>query len=218
MTPVRDLSTVAAALSRTVRASRLGAQLTLEALAKRASISKGMLVQVEHGRTNPSLATLCRLSHALGVSLPQLLDVAPRAAVQVIRRADNVVLWRGRRGGQGRMLAASEEPWPLELWDFRLAPSESYKADPQSPGTVEMVNVLSGHLALRVEEETVEAREGDTVVFRPEREHEYRNAGSEWLHVLLANVERGGKRASRHATTRRGRAFSSRGGSRRKER
>lgn len=190
MVPSRDHSVITAALSRNVRAMRLAEGLTLDALAARAGISKGMLVQVEQGRTNPSLATLCRLANALGVSLPQLLDIGPPAAVQVVRRTDNVVLWQGERGGEGRLLAASEEPWPLELWEFRLAPGDAYKADPQSPGTVEMVYVLAGHLTVRVEDESVQAPAGDTVMFRPDRDHEYRNAGTECVHILIANAER----------------------------
>jgi transcriptional regulator with XRE-family HTH domain len=190
MVPSRDPSAVTAALSRNVRAMRLEGGLTLDALAARAGISKGMLVQVDQGRTNPSLATLCRLANALGISLPQLLDVGPPVAVQVLRRDGNVVLWEGERGGEGRLLAASEEPCPLELWEFRLAPGDAYKADPQSPGTVEMVHVLAGHLTVRVEDESVEAPAGNTVVFRPDRDHEYRNAGDEWVHVVIANAER----------------------------
>ena len=218
MKPFRAPSTTVAALSRNVRALRLAGRLTLDALAARASLSKGMLVQVEQGRTNPSLATLCHLAQALGVSLPQLLEVGPRAEVRVVRRDDRVVLWKGKRGGQGRVLAASSEPWPLEMWEFRLAPSEAYRAEPQSRGTVEMIHVLAGRLALRLEDESVEARSGDTVVFRPEREHEYRNSGSSWLHVVLANVERGAKPASRRAIARRGEAPSADGRRRRDER
>ncbi len=189
MVPSRDPSAVTAALSRNVRAARLGERLTLEALAARAGISKGMLVQIEQGRTNPSLATLCRLANALGASLPQLLDVGPPAAVQVVHRDDNVVLWKGKRGGEGRLLAASKGPRSLELWEFHLAPGEAHKADPQPPGTVEMVCVLAGHLTMRVEDESVQAPAGDTVVFRPDRDHEYRNAGTEWVHMMIANVE-----------------------------
>lgn len=186
----RDPSAIAAALSRNVRALRLGRHLTLDALATQAGISRGMLVQVEQGRTNPSLATLCRLANALGVPLPQLLDVGKPALVRVVGRDDNVVLWEGENGGEGRMLTASDEPLPLELWEFRLAPGEEYKADPQSAGAVEMVYVLAGQLTLRVEDESVQAPAGQTIVFHPDRDHEYRNAGTEWVHMVIANVAR----------------------------
>ena len=189
--PARDPSAIAAALSRNVRALRLGKHLTLDALAMQAGISRGMLVQVEQGRTNPSLATLCRLANALGVPLPQLLDVGTPAMVQIVPSENNVVLWKGESGGEGRMLSASKTPCPLELWEFRLAPGELYKADPQSPGTVEMVYVLAGQLTLRVEDESVQAAAGHTVLFHPDRDHEYRNAGTEWVHMVIANVERG---------------------------
>lgn len=207
----RDPASVASALSANVRRLRLAERLTLDGLAARASISKGMLVQVEQGRTNPSLATLCHLATALGVSVAQLLEVGPRAALKVVRRDESVVLWKGGRGGEGRVLAASKAPRPLELWEFRLGPSEAYAAEPQAPGTVEMIHVLAGRLVVRVEEESVAAGAGDTVVFCPEREHEYRNAGSGWLRVVLANLEPGGKRASRRAARRRGRASPPRG-------
>lgn len=193
MASTRDASAIAAALSRNVRAQRLGKHLTLDALAKQAGISRGMLVQIEQGRTNPSLATLCRLTNALGVSLPQLLDVGKPSVVRVVRREDNVVLWQGEKGGEGRMLTASQEPSPLELWEFRLAPAELYAADPQLAGTVEMVYVLAGQLALQVDDESVQATAGDTVLFRPDRAHVYRNAGSDWVHMIIANVEQAQK-------------------------
>ena len=186
----RDPPAITAALSRNVRGLRRAQGLTLDALAARAGISKGMLVQVEQGRTNPSLATLCRLANALATSLPELLDVGPPAPVHVARRADSVVLWEAEEGGEGRLLAAAEEPCPLELWEFRLAPGAAYRADPQAPGTLEMVYVLAGQLTVRVEDESVQAPAGDTVVFRPDRDHEYHNAGTEWVHMLITNAER----------------------------
>ena len=38
-----------------------------------------MLVNVEQGATNPSIATLLRLSDALGIGLPALVDTADEA-------------------------------------------------------------------------------------------------------------------------------------------
>ena len=188
MVPPRDPSAVTAALSRKVRALRLGRRLTLDALAARAAVSKGMLVQIEQGRTNPSLATLCRLANALGVSLTQLLDVGPPDVVQVARRDDSVVLWEGEHGGEGRLLAGADEPRSLELWEFRLEPGETHQADPQSPGTVELVHVLAGHLTLCVGDESAEVPAGQTAVLRPDRDHHYRNAGTDGVRMLIVNV------------------------------
>jgi transcriptional regulator with XRE-family HTH domain len=188
--PGGDPSALRTALSRNVKNLRRAQDLTLESLATRAHISRGMLLQVEQGRTNPSLATLCRLANALNSSLAELLEVGPAPVVRVVRRADQVVLWKGDQGGEGHLLAASESPNPLEFWDFRLAPGESFAAESQPRGAVEMIHVHTGSLTMRVEDELVDAAAGDTVVFHPDRPHEYRNPGTDWLHLTIANVER----------------------------
>ncbi|HEV3465223.1 MAG TPA: helix-turn-helix transcriptional regulator, partial [Actinomycetota bacterium] len=58
---------------------------TLEDLATRAGISKGMLLQVEQARTNPSVATICRLATALGVSIASLVEAPEGPSARVVR-------------------------------------------------------------------------------------------------------------------------------------
>ena len=60
---------VNAAVGRNVRGHRTRMAWTMDDLAARSGVSKGMLSQVEQGRTNPSVATICRLATALGVSI-----------------------------------------------------------------------------------------------------------------------------------------------------
>ena len=50
------------ALARNLRRLRAGRGLTLDELAKRAAISRSMLIQVEQQRVNPTLAVLVRLT------------------------------------------------------------------------------------------------------------------------------------------------------------
>ena len=57
---------VNAAVGRNVRSHRTRLAWTLDDLAARSGVSKGMLSQVEQARTNPSVATICRLATALG--------------------------------------------------------------------------------------------------------------------------------------------------------
>src|SRR3989304_1555334 len=58
-----------------VRARRHARGWTLDELAERSGVSRRMLVNIEQGVTNASIATLLRLSEALGLGLPSL--VAP---------------------------------------------------------------------------------------------------------------------------------------------
>jgi transcriptional regulator with XRE-family HTH domain len=58
-----------------VRQHRTARGWTLEELADRSGVSRRMLITIEHGEGNPSIATLLRVSDALGVGLPVLVDV-----------------------------------------------------------------------------------------------------------------------------------------------
>ncbi|MCA9596052.1 MAG: helix-turn-helix domain-containing protein [Myxococcales bacterium] len=63
-----------AALGHSVRACRLGRELTLHALSERAGVSERFLAQLEAGQGNISVARLCDVAHALGTSAARLLE------------------------------------------------------------------------------------------------------------------------------------------------
>jgi len=73
---------IAAQIQQRVRDLRKSRGLTQEELCERAGISIDAVTRIESGRRSPSLATLERLSQALGVSPAALFDPAaqpPRA-------------------------------------------------------------------------------------------------------------------------------------------
>jgi transcriptional regulator with XRE-family HTH domain len=180
---------VAETVRHNVRELRQSRQLTLEALASRAGISKGMVVQIEQGRTNPSLTTLARLALALGVSLPRLVQNRQQETLRVVAADQSMLLWSGDNGGEGYLLASADDPTSLQLWSFRLLPGDSHRAAPQAPGTVEIVHVLRGRLRLRLGSAECAAEAGESVVFRPVLEHEYLNAGTRPLELTIASTE-----------------------------
>ena len=65
---------VAAAVARNTRRLRTERGWSLDQLAHRSGVSKGMLVHLEQARTNPSLGTLCKVAETLGVSLAGLIE------------------------------------------------------------------------------------------------------------------------------------------------
>lgn len=60
-----------------IKQSRKSCGYTQEELAKRANISRTYLADIERNRYNPSMATLQNISHALGVSIHELLPQPP---------------------------------------------------------------------------------------------------------------------------------------------
>ena len=91
---------------------------TLDQLAGAAGVSRRMVVNVEQGAANPSVGTLLRISDALGVGLPSLVEQPQPKPVRVTRRGEGAVLWSGESGGRGVLVAGTEPPEVVELWEY----------------------------------------------------------------------------------------------------
>src|SRR4249920_3447332 len=99
--------TVARAIGGRVRHGRNSRGWTLDQLAGRSGVSRRMLVSIEQGAANPSIATLLLISDALGIGLPALVDMNRSPGLRVTRAGGAPVLWRGKPGGQGPLLAGT---------------------------------------------------------------------------------------------------------------
>lgn len=173
------------ALARNLRRLRAERGLTLEELAKRAGVSRSMLIQIEQKRVNPTLATLVRLAQALDVGLAELVELGSRRRVRVISREDVVELWGSHGGGSGRLLVGSDQLDHIEFWDWRLEPGDVHEAEAHAAGTAEIMHVLDGDLTLEVEGESHAAAAGESVVFSADADHSYGNHGTRPLRVFM---------------------------------
>lgn len=190
MSSTNDTEIVTAALARNLKAARAKRGLTLDQLSTAAGISKGMLVQMEQGRTNPSLATLLRLSAALSLPLARLVEVAEAPDVRIVRGAEAPVLWRGDRGGTGKLLGGTDAPDIVELWDWVVQPGERIASEPHEPGTMELVAVRSGRLALDLGGQETLVETGDTAIFRADLAHGYAAAGDQPVTLTMVVLAR----------------------------
>jgi transcriptional regulator with XRE-family HTH domain len=163
------------AISRRVSALRKTGQLTFDELAARSDISKGMLVQIEQGRANPSISTLCKLAAALRVSVADLVSAGnhPIRSVRIVAPRTAPVLWQGPKGGSATLLVGSQGPDMLELWDWCLVPGERFEAKPHPAGTQELLNVLEGTLALEVDGHSHLVSVGASAFARTDCAHAY---------------------------------------------
>lgn len=166
-----DLMT--AVIARNVALLRHDQRLSYEQLARRAGVSKGVVVQIEQARSNPNIATLCRLASALGVGVVDLLAEDAGAGVRVVRAAEVPVLWSGPNGGAARLLAGTRGPDMLELWDWVLRTGERYDGAAHAAGTREIVHVVEGALAIEVGGQRVDLAAGDGMTFTGDRRHAY---------------------------------------------
>lgn len=179
---------VTAAVAQHVRALRSGRGWSLDELAGRSGVSKGMLVQIEGARTNPSIGTLCRIADAFGVTVARLLEPAVARTVRISAAEDGPLLWRGERGGLGRLLGGLNEPDFVELWEWRLNAGEAHSSTDHAPGTRELLHILTGAAVVTVDGMDHVVRAGQTIEFLADRAHGYRNGGEEPVRLVMVVI------------------------------
>jgi quercetin dioxygenase-like cupin family protein/DNA-binding XRE family transcriptional regulator len=176
---VSDLDLLTQSLARNVKHWRA-------VLAARAGVSRGMLIQIEQARTNPSIGTVVKIGDALGVSITTLLDYEQGPRVRVVPAEQAVRLWSTDAGSYNRLLAGTEAPGPLEMWDWRLMPGESSSSDPHPADTVELLHVTAGELTLTLDGVEYRVPAGASVSFEANAPHTYGNKGDVPMEMFMA--------------------------------
>lgn len=182
---------LAAAIGRRVRHERQARGWTLDHLAETAGVSRRMLINVEQGAANPSVGTLLKISDALGIGLPALVELPERVLVNITRSGEGATLWSGEHGGRGVLVAGTEPPDVLELWDWTLKPGERHDSDAHTHGTWELLQVLEGAIVLVIGDESIHLATGDAVSFPGDVGHAYTNAGSDSARFTMCVYEPG---------------------------
>jgi transcriptional regulator with XRE-family HTH domain len=182
---------LALAIGARVRQQRQSRRWTLDQLAEAAGVSRRMVVNVEQGAANPSVGTLLRISDALGVGLPALVERPQPKPVKVTRQGDGAVLWSSESGGRGVLVAGSEPPDVAELWDWTLGPGDQHGSEAHTPGTKELIQVQQGTITVEVAGQPVILEAGDAVAFPGDVAHSYANPRNEPARFSLAVFEPG---------------------------
>ncbi len=152
-----------------VRKLRRDNGLTLKQLAVGCDLSSNAISLVERGEVAPTVITLCKIAHALGVPAASFFhDVCPRDVV-ITRagtfpeqtRSEAAFHALARSGITGRPLPESSDLCSL--------------AAPLS----QMVLCVSGSIEYEVDDHSYLLYPGDSLSFNAEAFHRWRNAGSE---------------------------------------
>lgn len=160
-----------------VRAARTAAGLSLDALARRAEVSKGALVALEGAHGNPTLTTLVRLADALGRPVTSLMDEARAEPVSIVDAGDVAPIWTGPAGGTARLLLTNSRPAPVEFWRWELHPGERHDSNAHPPGVTETLTVIRGRLLLVLGRDRHALHAGQTTAYAADVRHAYEGAG-----------------------------------------
>ena len=97
-----------------------------------------------------------------------------------------MTLWSTTAGSSARLLVSSG---PLELWSWTLAPGDRRTSDPHRPGSLELLSVQTGTVALDVGDDQVEVPAGDSAWFDATFPHAYDNASASAATFTLVVLE-----------------------------
>ena len=176
------------AVARTLQALRTERGWSLDQLAARSGVSKGVLVALEQGRSNPSLGTLARVGDAFGVPVTRLVEVDEEPSVRVTATGRARILWHGPEGGTGTIIAATDPPWAVELWQWQVQPGESFGGEAHAAATRELVWVRHGILTLTVAGEQYQVGPGECGRFSGGLPHGYANHSTEPVQMTMVVV------------------------------
>lgn len=168
-----DASAINATLSRYIKQYRRQKRLSLDELSRLTGVSKGMLVDIEACRANPSIGLLCRLASAIGVSVADVVNIANKPSIHLIVAEDIPQLWSGEHGGSAKLVAGTSGPDMIELWQWTIYPEEIFNAEPHSQGTNELLHVTQGSLLLTIGEDKVVIKQGCSAIARTDVPHSY---------------------------------------------
>lgn len=174
------------AVAANVRDLRLAENWSFDELAARSGVSKGMLVAIEHGRTNASIQTLSRVAESLRTTLAFLVSLPETPSLRVVASGEGAELWRSKKGSSAVLLIGSQSPAQLEFWEWQIVAGDAYRGAPELPGSLEIVYVHDGQLTLTVGPDRAVLEAGDTALFKPDVERVFANEGTTLLRYCQA--------------------------------
>ncbi|TDR94462.1 helix-turn-helix domain-containing protein [Enterovirga rhinocerotis] len=165
-------------LGKTIQRLRKAYNLSLSELAEQSGVAKSIISQIERNETNPTLATIWRLSQALDVSIERVLATAEDDPfIEKSSKGDTPILV----SDDGRMRLAiigwiKTVEW-LQWYDVAAEPGGVLESDAHQRGSIESLSVRTGEFEVEVAGIVQHARAGETLRYRCDRPHIVRCVG-----------------------------------------
>lgn len=173
-----DASHVAGIVSRNLKQLRIRRGLTLEALAKLSGVSRGMLSQIELGRSIPTISLLWKVAHALGVRFAALTSDTGPNETTVMRGSEARILSSPDGAFTSRALFPFHAAGRVEFYKITLDGNAEEASDPHPAGTIENLALAVGHIEIIVDGSSYILDTDDAISFEADVPHCYRNIGS----------------------------------------
>jgi len=176
-------------IGREIQRLRFLNNLTLDQLARKSGVSKSILSQIERDRSNPTLATIWRITKALESSLDDVFfskegetffEKLSQNATPEVTSEDGK--FRLRILGTINMVAS------IQWYEFKAEPGAVLDSKTHGTGSIESVTLCTGNLMIQINDEKRFISEGETIRYRTDASHLLKNKGKVIARGFMVNL------------------------------
>ncbi len=181
---------VVSRIAQKIRSTRLKKNLTIQELADRTKVTKGLLSKIENSRTIPSLPVFVQLIQSLDISLKEFFEdmvlTNGKDYLHVKRGQCTPMTREGRSGfNYNHILAQNLSTCTMEAVLLTVDPGATGRAG-TSDG-YEFKYILSGNCKYQINNETIFLEEGDSLYFDASAPHLPINESPNKVVMLVIN-------------------------------
>ena len=168
---------------------RLEHNFTLDQLAAKSGVSKSILSQIERDRSNPTLATIWRITKALESPIENVLSAnddkyrfekLSSNATPEVTSEDN--------GFRLRILGTLNTVSSVQWYEFNAKPGAELVSESHGKGSLESITLCGGNLTVTIGDDIQTICAGETLRYQTDIPHILKNEGKKDSHGFMVNL------------------------------
>ncbi|GGH75339.1 transcriptional regulator [Compostibacillus humi] len=165
---------------------------TQQQIADECGISKSLLSKIENGQTASAIATLSKISEALGVSLSWILDDKTEEDLVLQKRSNRKARVGDAHMGYSYELLANRSHYSgIEPTIVHVTPKKlNLRKEAYTHSQDEFIYILEGSIYLLYDNENYYMEKGDSAYFKGSKPHLFVPVGDEEAQVLTCFIDR----------------------------
>src|SRR3990167_2075141 len=172
--------------SETLKNRRQELNMTMQAVADRAGVSKSMICKIERDEVQPTIDVAGRIAKALGKTLSEMLHATQTTQVVHLTK-DEQAVWEDAQHIKRRNISPVFEGLEIEWLHVEIPPNKSISKSTYGGGqrVEKYMLVIKGTLELQINQKFYRLKKGDSIFFDADCPHEVINSGKDTLEFYV---------------------------------
>lgn len=171
-------------LARNLKALREDKKLSLEKVAELTGVSKTMIGQIERGESSPTITTIWKIANGLKISFTSLIQ-NPSPDTKVVTRQEIQAITEDNGKYRVYPYFPFQDDTRFEMYAIEMDQGSFLSSEAHRDGTEEYITVFDGELTVVVNDHEYIVKSGDSIRFKADRPHSYRNTGSSFIRLSM---------------------------------